>query len=117
MIIIQKLNFKTQRVVLADEEITLSILRNTENIKSQKSLADDLGYSVGKINYILKALIAKGLIKAENFATSKNKKQYKYLLTQKGIEAKISLTEKFIARKRAEYEELQNELNKLKGVS
>lgn len=99
---------------MADEEITLSILRNTDYITTQKSLADELGYSVGKINYVLKALISKGLIKAENFATAENKKQYKYLLTSKGIEEKIALTEKFIARKKAEYEELQNELKQLK---
>jgi EPS-associated MarR family transcriptional regulator len=77
-------------------------------------LAENLGYSVGKINYILKALIAKGLIKAENFATSSNKKQYRYLLTREGIEEKVALTEKFIVRKKCEYEELMVELYEMK---
>ncbi len=99
---------------MKNEELTLDILRHAENIESQKSLADKLGYSVGKINYILKALIDKGLVKAENFATSTNKRQYRYLLTKKGIEEKIALTEKFIERKKREYEELQRELERLR---
>ena len=96
------------------EELTLAILRKSESIESQPSLARELGYSVGKINYILKALIDKGLIKAENFANSKQKKNYKYLLTPKGIEEKIKLTEKFVERKKAEYDELYQELEQYK---
>ena len=92
------------------EELTLQILRKSESIESQPSLAKELGYSVGKVNYILKALIEKGYIKAQNFANSKSKKNYKYLLTQKGLEEKISLTEKFVARKKKEYDELTQEL-------
>ena len=96
------------------EEISLAILRKADTIESQKSLADELGISVGKVNYILKALIEKGLIKADNFYKAKNKRKYKYLLTQKGIEEKITLTKKFIERKKAEYEELQRELEQIK---
>ncbi|MFP4487291.1 MAG: MarR family EPS-associated transcriptional regulator [Campylobacterales bacterium] len=92
------------------DELTLQILRRSESIKSQPSLAKELGYSVGKINYILNALIDKGLIKAENFATAKQKKKYKYLLTKKGIEEKLKLTERFVQRKKREYDELQAEL-------
>ena len=99
---------------MKNEELTLAILRNAESIRTQKSLAESLGYSVGKINYILKALMAKGLIKAENFATSSNKKQYRYLLTREGIEAKVALTEKFIERKKREYDELLLELENIK---
>lgn len=69
---------------MPQDELTLSILRNTQNIKTQKSFANEMGLSVGKLNYILKSLIEKGFIKAENFATNKNKKQYKYLLTKDG---------------------------------
>jgi len=100
---------------MQNDELTLAVLRHAESIRTQKSLADQLGYSVGKINYILKALIAKGLIKAENFATSTHKKQYRYLLTREGIEAKIALTETFIERKKREYEELQQELKRMQG--
>ncbi len=101
---------------MRDEELTLAVLRHAESIRTQKSLAEQLGYSVGKINYVIKALIAKGLIKAENFATNKNKKQYRYLLTREGIEEKIVLTEKFIERKKWEYEELQMELERMRKV-
>ena len=92
------------------EELELNILRKAESIENQRTLADELGYSVGKINYVLNALIEKGLIKIDNFATAKNKKNYRYLLTQEGIKEKIILTEKFISRKKREYNELQKEL-------
>ena len=92
------------------EEISLATLRRADTIESQKSLADELGISAGKVNYILKALIEKGLIKADNFYKAKNKRKYKYLLTQKGLEEKITLTKKFIELKKKEYEELQREL-------
>ena len=98
---------------MQNDELTLAILRHAESIRTQKSLADQLGYSVGKINYILKALITKGLIKVENFATNTNKKQYRYLLTEQGIKEKIALTERFIKQKKREYEELQAELEKI----
>lgn len=93
-----------------NEELELSILRSVDKMTTQKSIADELGYSVGKINYILKALTQRGLLKVENFYNSQNKRQYKYLLTPKGIEEKISLTQKFIQLKKEEYETLQNEL-------
>ena len=88
------------------------MLKNAHNISSQKSLAKEIGFSVGKINYVLNALIEKGLIKSENFMTSENKRKYKYLLTEKGIQEKMQLTRKFITRKKAEYEELQRDLEK-----
>ena len=99
---------------MQNEELTLSVLRKIEATSSQKSLADELSLSVGKVNYVIKALIEKGLIKAENFFENKNKNQYKYLLTKEGINAKIDLTQKFIERKKAEYEELQRELEYLR---
>lgn len=99
------------------EELTLSVLRNVENIKSQKSLANDLGLSVGKVNYVLRALIEKGFVKTENFFANKNKTQYKYLLTDQGIKEKKNLTEKFIDRKKKEYDEFVLELESLNGRS
>ena len=65
---------------------------------------------------ILKALTQKGLLKVENFYTNENKNQYRYLLTQAGMEEKIALTTKFIERKKAEYEILQAELEMMKEV-
>ena len=93
------------------EELELSILRSMGKVTTQKTIAKELGYSVGKINYVLKALADKGLLKIENFYNNKNKLQYNYLLTEEGLEEKVNLTKKFIARKKKEYEELQVELD------
>lgn len=92
----------------------LAVLRNAENHSSQSTLADEIGYSVGKVNYILKALIEKGFVKAQRFANSDNKKGYSYLLTKEGIKHKLYLTEKFVQIKKQEYDELQAELEKLR---
>lgn len=97
------------------ESEAFEILRKVEAHSTQKSLAEDIGYSVGKVNYILKALMQKGLVKAENFITSDNKRKYRYLLTKSGIKAKINLTEKFVELKKREYETLQKELEVMKG--
>ena len=96
------------------QEIELEILKNISNAKNQKSIANEIGHSVGKVNYVLKALIEKGLIKSERFLNSNNKIQYKYLLTEDGIKEKIEFTEKFIKRKKEEYEQLQSEMNQYK---
>lgn len=93
------------------EEVVLAILKSTNGeVTTQQKIAGDVGHSVGKVNYVLKALIEKGFIKAERFANAEHKKQYKYLLTEKGIKEKIELTKKFIEKKKAEYDELQKEL-------
>ena len=83
---------------------------------SQRSLAEEIGFSVGKVNYVLKALIDKGLIKTDSFLNAKNKRKYSYLLTDDGIKEKINLTQKFIVRKKAEYEDLQRELELYMGT-
>jgi EPS-associated MarR family transcriptional regulator len=85
-------------------------MQHIENSSSQKELADEVGFSVGKANYVIKALLEKGLIKMENFIKSKNKRAYGYLLTSKGLKCKIELTEKYIKIKKYEYEALQNSL-------
>ena len=95
---------------MSNEELELLLLKRAQNISSQKSLAKEIGFSVGKVNYVLNALINKGFIKAERFLNAENKRQYSYLLTDEGIKEKITLTKKFIVRKKAEYEELQQEL-------
>jgi EPS-associated MarR family transcriptional regulator len=95
-------------------EADLSVLRKIESVQDQKTLADEIGCSVGKVNYIVKALVGKGYIKAERFAKSSNKRGYKYLLTRQGIAEKVRLTKLFVEIKRREYEELQKELEQLK---
>ena len=88
----------------------LQILRAIKEDVSQPSIAKEVGFSLGKVNFILKALIEKGLVKTENFIASNNRRKYKYLLTEEGVREKMFLTSKFIERKKAEYEELQREL-------
>ena len=89
----------------------LHVMQKVETCQSQKELADEVGFSVGKVNYIIKALLERGFIKAENFVKSPNKRAYKYLLTSDGLKNKISITEKYIAIKKQEYEKLQESLH------
>lgn len=81
---------------------------------SQRALAIELGVSLGRANYCLRALMEKGFIKANNFKNSQNKKAYAYLLTQKGIAEKARATTRFLERKMQEYEILQREIESLK---
>lgn len=80
---------------------------------SQRELAKDLGISLGKANFCLKALIEKGLLKATNFRNSQNKLAYMYLLTPSGIEEKSSITLRFLKSKMRDYELLQAEISQL----
>ena len=71
--------------------------------------------SLGKANYVLKALLGKGLVKVQNFRNSSNKLGYAYLLTPEGVAAKAELTRHFLARKIEEYDALRIEIEQLKG--
>ena len=84
---------------------------------TQRQLAKELGFSLGKLNYCLRQLQIKGLIKIKNFEKNKNKMQYAYLLTPKGISAKTRLTINFMKLKMKEYDELKNELNSIRSKS
>ena len=77
---------------------------------SQRELAEELGFSLGKLNYCLKALKQKGLVKIQNFKNNPNKLNYVYILTPKGISEKTKLTINFMKRKMKEYDELKKEL-------
>ena len=77
---------------------------------TQRELAMELGFSLGKLNYCLKALKKKGLVKIENFKKNPNKINYFYVLTPAGITAKTKLTLNFMKRKMREYDELKKEL-------
>ena len=77
---------------------------------SQRILADELGFSLGKLNYCIGELKKKGLIKIKNFKNNKNKINYIYIITPKGISKKTLLTLNFMKRKMKEYEELKMEL-------
>ncbi len=82
---------------------------------TQRELAEQLGVSVGGLNYCLKALMEKGLVKMQNFNQSKNKFGYVYLLTPKGMTEKTALTHRFLKRKKEEYEALKVEIEALKS--
>lgn len=84
-------------------------IKNNPN-STQRELAKDLGFSLGKLNYCLKALNKKGLVKIENFAKNPNKLNYIYVLTPKGITEKTKLTINFMKRKMKEYDELKKEM-------
>ncbi len=81
---------------------------------SQRELARVLGVSLGKTHYLLKALLDKGLVKANNFRRSDNKLAYAYLLTPSGIAAKLELTRAFLRLKEAEYQAALGEIERLR---
>tara|TARA_Y100001958_G_C20900724_1_gene322969 strand:+ start:311 stop:613 length:303 start_codon:yes stop_codon:yes gene_type:complete len=83
---------------------------NSKPNLTQRELASELGFSLGKINYCLKALKDKGLVKITNFKKNPNKISYVYILTPKGIAQKTQLTLNFMKRKMREYDELKKEL-------
>lgn len=89
-------------------------LQNNPN-STQRELAKDLGFSLGKLNYCVKELHIKGLIKIENFKKNSKKIVYvkKYVLTPKGIDHRINLTIKFMKKKMREYDELKSEIENL----
>ena len=94
----------------------LEVLRNINNNpnKSQRELAENLGFSLGKFNYILNALKKKGLIKFKNFKKNPRKLNYIYFLTPKGFTEKTKLTLRYLERMSKEYELLKKELQRIK---
>ena len=98
------------------DEIHLDLLRRLEQNPdyTQRELSKELGISLGKVNYCIKKLTEKGLIKFKNFSRNPNKAGYSYLLTPKGIEEKGKLTISFLKLKIEEYELLKGEIEQLK---
>ena len=92
----------------------LNLLRkiNKKPESSQRELAEELGFSLGKLNYCLQALKTRGLIKINNFKKNPKRINYIYVLTPKGISAKTKLTINFMRRKMKEFDELKKELRK-----
>ena len=99
-----------------EDQDQFNILRKIQNNpdSTQRELAKDLGFSLGKLNYCIKELHKKGLVKMENFQNNKKKISYikKYVLTRKGINFRINLTIQFMKRKMKEYDELKSEINR-----
>src|ERR1700739_162886 len=95
-----------------DERLELAVMRVVAEspAASPRRLSPALGVSLGKTNLLLRELLKKGLVKAENFRRSDNKLAYLYLLTPTGVLAKARLTQIYLQRKEAEYERLQHEI-------
>ena len=99
-----------------NKDIHLDLLRKLESNPeyTQRELSQEMGVSLGKVNYCMKKLTEKGWVKLMNFSHNPNKVGYVYLLTPRGIEEKARLTFAFLKIKLEEYEMLKNEINKLK---
>ena len=97
---------------MKDKQDHFNVLRkiNTKPESTQRELAEELGFSLGKLNYCLRALKTKGLIKMKNFEKNTNKINYIYVLTPRGIAEKTKLTLNFMKRKMREYDELKKEM-------
>jgi EPS-associated MarR family transcriptional regulator len=101
-VLTEEMHYKVMRAIEANPEM------------SQRDLARELGMSLGKANYCLRALVQKGWIKATNFKNSRNKAAYMYLLTPRGIERKAMLTMRFLRIRMREYEELRVEIEQIR---
>lgn len=100
---------------LSESEVSLKLLREIKRTPemTQRELSSRLGISLGKVNFLLNALIRKGLVKVDNFKNSNNKKAYLYFLTPHGVEEKAKTTYFFIKSKTEEYERLKEEISQL----
>ena len=102
---------------MKNEQDQFEVLRKIKKTpeSSQRELAEKLGFSLGKLNYCLKALQKKGLVKLQNFQKKTNKISYlQYVITPKGISERTNLTINFMKKKMKEYDELKRELKKNK---
>ncbi|PFG62084.1 EPS-associated MarR family transcriptional regulator [Thioclava sp. ES.031] len=99
------------------EDVRFRILRLLEENPelSQRDLAREVGISTGSVNYLLKALTEKGFVKLGNFKAAEDKRRYAYLLTPKGVAEKAAITQRFLARKMAEFEALKAEIEALRA--
>ena len=99
------------------KEEVLNLIKEVETspVTTQRHLSDRLGISLGKTNYLLKALIKKGSIKAKNFSRNPGKLgKVKYILTSKGMQEKMNLMYHFLKRKETEYNNIKREWEELK---
>jgi len=103
-----------KEIFMQDEQDHFNILREIDKVKNptQRSLAEKLGFSLGKLNYCMKALNKKGLVKISNFEKNPKKLKYIYILTPRGISYRAKLTINFMKLKMKEYDRLKKELQK-----
>ena len=106
------INVQQLNIFMDDNQDHFNVLRkiNSKSNSTQRELAAELGFSLGKLNYCLKALNEKGLIKIKNFQKNNNKLSYFYVLTPKGIKYRIKLTIQFMNKKMKEFDDLKKEI-------
>lgn len=100
---------------MLSDEISYKLLKILENNPSinQRELSREMNVSLGKVNYCLKSLISRGMVKARNFYTSSNKRTYSYLLTPTGFKQKSIITARFLKQRIDEYESLKQQIAEL----
>jgi EPS-associated MarR family transcriptional regulator len=113
----KQISFMTSRQAKLQEDTYFRVMRILQENPdlTQRELAEKLGISVGGLNYCLKALMEKGLVKMKNFANSKNKFGYIYVLTPTGMAEKATIAHRFLRRKMEEYDALKMEIEALKA--
>tara|TARA_B100000767_G_C19773109_1_gene541148 strand:- start:3937 stop:4275 length:339 start_codon:yes stop_codon:yes gene_type:complete len=105
---------KTNKNQIIENEYKVLSALEKEPSTTQRNLAGELNFSIGKVNYVIKNLYSRGLIKLGNFAGSENKPGYMYILTPKGAKEKLIITQRFLEEKIEEYEQIQLQITELK---
>jgi EPS-associated MarR family transcriptional regulator len=98
----------TKEQTITEDQLHLMHIIDKKSNLSQREISQHSGFSIGKINYCLKALIDIGFIKIHNFNNSNNKLNYAYILTPKGLEEKTAIAKQFIIKKKQEYDKLNS---------
>ena len=111
----QSLTMTKLKQLQEDTHFRVLALLERDPDMSQRDLAKALGISLGCVNYSLRALADKGMVKAQNFSSSNKKLSYAYILTPKGLAEKTLLTARFLKRKMDEYEALKSEIESLQS--
>ena len=97
---------------ITEDQLDLMHIIQKDGKASQRQIAKNSGFSIGKVNYCLKALVEIGFVKIQNFNNSNKKLDYAYILTPRGIKEKTAVTKKFIIKKKQEYDKLNSYINK-----
>ena len=101
----------TKEQIITEDQLDLMHIIEKNGKTSQRLISKNTGFSIGKVNYCLKALVDIGLIKIANFNNSNNKLSYVYILTPKGIQEKTAIAKQFIIKKKQEYDKLISYIN------
>tara|TARA_B100002019_G_C21233257_1_gene581278 strand:- start:746 stop:1057 length:312 start_codon:yes stop_codon:yes gene_type:complete len=102
----------TKEQIITEDQLDLMHIIEKDGKASQRLISQHSGFSIGKVNYCLKALVDIGFIKIHNFKNSNNKLNYAYILTPKGIQEKTVITKQFIIKKKQEYDKLNSYIDK-----